>query len=262
MALYAYVKVPPGKGEFFLKRRIFFAKCKKLSPLFFTTGGLVLISFVAYSILSYKFLVFKKIREKIAAPVSELTIAEAQGLVNPLVAGVSTYKNKNFPSEDGGEIDYDLINNWFPTAPIPPVKQSKITHYTLSIPKVRIENAIAEIGGTKVKESLIHYPGTALPGEFGNVVIFGHSILPMFYNPKSYKAIFSLIPTLKKGDKIYIYFDGIEYVYEMFDYKEVKPEEIDVLEQRFDQQTLSLITCVPPGTYKMRGIIRGRLIGF
>ena len=194
------------------------------------------------------------------APISELAIAEAQGLVNPLVAGIFTKRSESFPSEKREAIDYNLINNWFPTAPVSPVKPSKITHYALSIPKVRIENATVEIGGIKIKESLVHYPGTALPGEFGNVVIFGHSILPVFYNPKDYKAIFSLIPTLKKGERIYIYFDGIEYIYEVFEYKEVKPEEINVLEQRFDQQTISLITCVPPGTYKKRGIIRGRLV--
>ena len=260
MALYAYLKIPPGKGEFFLKKKVFFTKCKNLSPFFFTTGGLILIFFVAYSFLSYKFLVFKRVREKIDAPISELAIAEVQGLVNPLAAGVFPNRSETFQSEKREEIDYDLVNNWFPTAPVSPVKPSKITHYTLSIPKIRIENAIVEVGGMKIKENLVHYPGTALPGEFGNVVIFGHSILPVFYNPKNYKSIFSLIPTLKKGERIYIYFDGIEYIYEVFDYKEVKPEEINVLEQRFDQQTLSLITCVPPGTYKERGIIRGRLV--
>jgi sortase A len=260
MVLYAYIKAPPGKGKFFIKKKVFFAKLKNISPFFFVLTGIICLSFVPYSIFSYKILVFEKLREEIIAPISEIKIAEAQGLVNPLVAGVSDQAAETSSLSSQEQIDYDLINNWFPTAPLLPVKPSKITHYTLSIPKLRIKSAVVEIGGTKVKDHLIHYPGTALPGEFGNTVIFGHSILPIFYNPEDYKSIFSLLPTLNKQDKIYISFDGIEYLYEVVSYREVKPAEISVLEQRFDQQTLSLVTCVPPGTYLRRGIIKARLV--
>lgn len=258
MALYSYVKTPPGKGRFFLTRKLFFCRLKKILPLFSLTIGVSLIFVVGYYLAAYKFLIFQKTREKIIAPISELKLAESKGFISPLVAGVSTTATNT--NQKNGEIDYDLINNWFPTAPIPPANPSKITHYTLSIPKLKIDQAVVEIGGTRVKQSLVQYPGTALPGEYGNTVIFGHSVLPMFYNPKDYKTIFSLLPTLKEKDKIVVDYDGISYSYEVFDYQEVKPEEIKVLEQRFDQQTLSLVTCVPPGTYLKRGIIRARLM--
>jgi len=259
MALYAYIKAPPGKGKTFIKKKKFFIKFKKGTPFLLVSGGLISISLVVYYIFSYKLLVLKKAKREIITPISEVTVAEIQGLINPLVAGAFTEeKNSAFKNE---EIDYDLISNWFPTAPIPPIKPSQITHYTISIPKVKIKKAVVEIGGIQVKKSLIHYPGTALPGEFGNVVIFGHSVLPVFYNPQDYKSIFSLIPTLEKGDKIYVFFDGIEFIYEVVSYKEAKPEDVNVLEQRFDQQTLSLVTCVPPGTYLKRGIVKARLVG-
>jgi len=258
MPLYAYIKAPPGKGKIFIKKKKFFIMFKKGSPFFLVGCGLISISLVAYYIFSYKLLVLKKAEREIITPISEVTVAEIRGLINPLVAGAFTEKkNSAFKNE---EIDYDLINNWFPTAPIPPIKPSQITHYTISIPKVKIKKAVVEIGGIQVKKSLVHYPGTALPGEFGNAVIFGHSVLPVFYNPQDYKSIFSLIPTLEKGDKIYVFFDGIEFIYEVVSYKEAKPEDVDVLEQRFDQQTLSLVTCVPPGTYLKRGIVKARLV--
>ena len=57
-----------------------------------------------------------------------------------------------------------------------------------------------------------------------------------------------------------IYFDGVEYTYQVEDYFEVEPEDVRVLEQRFNEQTLSLVTCVPPGTYKKRGIVKARLV--
>ncbi|HUV47009.1 MAG TPA: sortase [Candidatus Bathyarchaeia archaeon] len=258
MALYCYIKVPPGKGRFFIKKYVFFTQVKKISPFFLVCCGLSLVFFVSYSFFSYQVLVFKKSRKRIVAPISELAMAEAQGFVNPLVAGAFTQKSKD-PNQQGEEIDYNLITNWFPTAVIPPVTPSKITHYTLAIPKLKINEAVVEVGGIEVKKTLVQYPGTAFPGEFGNVVIFGHSVLPAFYNPKDYKTIFSTIPTLEKGDQILVSSDGIEFIYEVVFYKEVKPEDIDILEQRFDQQTLSLVTCVPPGTYLRRGIIIARL---
>jgi len=264
MPLYVYLKAPRGKKKIFFKSKAALSrfrdsKFKKILFLSLIPFGFILISSVFYYAFSYKMMVFKKSKEKITAPISEIAVAEAHGLVNPLVAGAFTQKGVDFITVAEKEIDYDLINNWFPTALTPKIKKSRITHYALSIPKLKIENGVVEVGGTKIKESLVHYPGTALPGEFGNVVVFGHSTLPMFYKPTDYKTIFSLIPTLENGDKIHLFFDGIEYVYEVFNYKEVKPEEINVLEQRFDQQSLSLITCVPPGTYLKRGIIRARL---
>ncbi len=259
MSLYTYIKIPPGKGKFYLHKKILLLRLKKASPFFMVGIGLIFLSVLVQSLFSYKFLVLKKTREKILAPISEIAVAEAQGFMNPLVAGVFTPKGT---ATDNQELDYNLINNWFPTAPLPQIKPSKITHYTLSVPEVKIDKAIVEIGGREVKKTLVQYPGTALPGEYGNTVIFGHSILPIFYNPKDYKSIFSLIPTLEKGDEIYISFDGIEFIYEVIAYQEVKPEEINVLEQRFDRQTLSLITCVPPGTYLKRGIITARLVRY
>ncbi len=258
MPLYIYIKIPPGKTRLFIAKKKLWLTFKKFSPFLFIPAGLSLVLLLSQQLLAYQFLIFKKAKERIMAPISEIAIAETQGFTNLLVAGASSQDETK--SNGKKQLDYNLINNWFPTASLPQIKDSKITHYTLSIPKVRIQKAIVEIGGKEIKDALIQYPGTALPGEFGNVVIFGHSILPVFYNPRDYESIFSLIPTLEKGDQILVDFDGIEFSYEVVSYKEVKPEEINVLEQRFDQQALSLITCVPPGTYLKRGIILARLV--
>jgi len=50
------------------------------------------------------------------------------------------------------------------------------------------------------------------------------------------------------------------FKYTVFDYFEVSPDEIDILEQRYDKKELSLITCTPPGTYWRRGIIKAQLV--
>lgn len=157
-------------------------------------------------------------------------------------------------------VDYDQPTNWFPSAPKLPSHPSKITAYNLSIPKLKINRAVVKIGGESLSESLIHYPGTALPGQYGNGIIFGHSILPQFYNPKNYKTIFSTLPTLKEGDEILVDFDGVLFRYLVIKMVEVMPNDVSVLEQRYDNEYLNLVTCVPPGTYLRRLIVQARLV--
>jgi len=41
---------------------------------------------------------------------------------------------------------------------------------------------------------------------------------------------------------------------------EVEPEDLSILEQRFDDSYLTLVTCVPPGTYLRRLVVRARLV--
>ena len=149
-------------------------------------------------------------------------------------------------------------NAWFPTAPQKKVV-TPVNAYTLSIPKLKISNAGVIVAGDDLNEGLVHYGGTALPGEYGTTVIFGHSTLPQFYNPKSYRTIFSILPMLKEGDEIDIAYDGISYKYTVYDLTVTEPSDLSALEQRFDDSYLTLITCVPPGTYWQRLHVFARL---
>jgi sortase A len=110
-----------------------------------------------------------------------------------------------------------------------------------------------------LKKSLIQYPQTALPGQLGNAVVFGHSVLPQFFNPKSYLTIFSTLYKLKQGDEIIINFDKSTYKYIIEEMYEIQPTDFSVLEQRFDNKNLTLITCSPPGTYLRRLVIKAQL---
>lgn len=202
-----------------------------------------MVSFAAGPILFYQVFVSPRFTE-LAKPIpSELVSGQTQAAV---------LGSQNSP-------DMTKVSNWLPNAPSLPSRPSKITHYNLSIPKLGIKDATVEIAGEDLKKSLIHYPGTALPGQFGNAVIFGHSVLPQFFSPKDYKTIFSTLPTLKRKDEVFVNFDGVTYRYVIEEMVEVKPDDISVLEQHYDDSYITLITCVPPGTYLRRLIIRARL---
>lgn len=172
-------------------------------------------------------------------------------LLNPLV------------SEKASETpDLTKASNWFEGGAAPDEFVSgNITFFTLSVPKLKIDNARVSIGGEDLSDSLIQYPGTALPGKIGNSVIFGHSILPIFYDPTSYLAIFSTLDRLKKGDEIYTNYDGVMYRYKVENLFEVKPTDLQILEQDKSDSFLTLVTCSPPGDPRRlkRLIVRARL---
>lgn len=155
------------------------------------------------------------------------------------------------PNTNSPGSDLTNPNAWFPMAPQKKVV-TPVNTYTLSIPKLKIQDAAVTVAGDDLGVSLVHYGGTALPGEYGTTVIFGHSTLPQFYNPKKYKTIFSTLPLMKGGDEIYVTYDGITYTYIVYDLAVTGPSDLSALEQRFDDSYLTLVTCVPPGTYWQR----------
>lgn len=212
----------------------------RVSSLVMAVSGLVILFSVIWPIVSYQ----------------EKSPLKSGNFVSPVI----DEKTESLAAE---AVDYTKASNWFVGgAESADFIASNISYYTLSIPKLKIENATVAIGGEELAEHLIQYPGTALPGKNGNAVIFGHSILPIFYNPKDYLSIFSLLPTLKEGDEITINYDGITYKYEVESMFEVSPTDIQVLDQNKSDSFLTLVTCVPPGDPRKlrRLIVRARIV--
>jgi LPXTG-site transpeptidase (sortase) family protein len=104
-----------------------------------------------------------------------------------------------------------------------------------------------------LRDGVVHYPGTSLPGENGNVVITGHSsYFP--WDPGRFKDVFALLHDVVEGDRIVVYQNQKKYLYEVTEKFEVKPTQIEVLRQK-DTETLTLITCTPIGTNLRRLIV-------
>lgn len=233
MVLYRYIK--KTKNE---KRKTKNSHLRFL-PTLLIIIGLGLFASVAYPVFSYQFFTTSRFQPQFLSPLAD---------------------SVSFPSVVlGEERDLTKVSSWFPRAPEQMKSLSKVTHYTISTPKLKIFEATVKIGGEDLKESLIHYGESALPGEFGNTVIFGHSVLPQFFNPKNYLTIFSTLPTLEGGDEVFVDFDGVEYKYKVYEMVEVDPDDVSILEQQYDNSYLTLVTCVPPGTYWKRLAVRARL---
>ncbi|NMB56925.1 sortase [Candidatus Beckwithbacteria bacterium] len=264
---YCYYKAHlKTESRFQKKQKELLQKFLRVIPNALIIVGATAVMTVFYPMISYQLNASRWNNKKIVAPLTKNELAIDKNLAyqnqNKAEATdpVMAYQQENAPQIV--DFDYTKASNWFsnPEKENKTEKKELVSTYTLSIPKLDIENMKVLINGENLDESLIQYAGTALPGEYGNPVIFGHSVLPVFYNPKNYMSVFSKIPTLKEGDEIFVSFDGIEYKYEVESYHEVEPDEIEVLEQRYDRKTLTLITCVPPGTYLRRGVVLAKLV--
>lgn len=220
---------------------------KKIFALIFFGIGIILLSSALYPILSYQ-LQYSTRFSRIIDPVSS-----------------NLYIEHNILGENNQSgIDYSQLSNWFANSE-KILKSSmnidySVSNYYLTIPKLKIEKAEVVNNSQDLKKSLVQYPKTAPPGQSGNTVIIGHSVLPQFFNPKSYMTIFSTLFKLKQGDEIVIDYDNNQYRYLVEEMFEVKPTELSVLEQQFDGKHLTLITCSPPGTYLRRLIIKAKIV--
>jgi sortase A len=237
MPLYRYVKKEKSSLHHFLyKNRKKIAKVVPVS-LSILGGFLLLASVGQIAIWQWKYSVGLE-KTQIVKPVPDISKVEAK------------------------EQDSDLTkaSNWFPNSHQKNPSGLKASSYKISIPKLKIKDALVVIGSEDLDKSVIHYGGTALPGEFGTGVIFGHSVLPQFFNPTNYKTIFSTLPTLKEGDEVLVNYDGVLYKYVVIGMRVVDPADITVLEQKYDDSYLGIVTCVPPGTYWKRLFVLTKIV--
>ncbi len=145
----------------------------------------------------------------------------------------------------------------------PPDNRLIIPKLNLNVPLVQpsVASLLAE-DWTKVEEDIqeglaegvVHYPGTARPGQAGNFFVTGHS---SYYPwaPGQYKTVFARLHLLEPGDEYYVYYGGDEYRYVVQSKTEVKPSNVDVLDQPTDKRISTLMTCTPVGTTLRRLIL-------
>ncbi len=130
----------------------------------------------------------------------------------------------------------------------------------LIIPKIGVRaplifiNSLSEAEMLKaLQNGVVHYAGTANPGENGNAVFFGHSSND-WWEPGNYKFVFVLLEKLVPGDTYEIHYQSHKYVYKVTNTKVVAPTDLSVLTQT-STPTSTLITCTPPGTSWRRFVV-------
>lgn len=207
----------------------------------FILGGAIIVLYVFFPLISWQ-VFFAKDTLQIKSPIPKSTI------ISVVSAGSSVLK----------PIDSTNAKNWFPSYK-PEEGKKKVPSYTLSIPKLGIENAVVSTENYELAKNLVNYGGKAIPPETGNTVIYGHSTLPYLFNTKDYKTIFATLYKLGINDTFTVNVEGIIYSYRIHSITVVEPEDTSIFSQDKDTSHITLVTCTPPGTTWKRLIVKAKL---
>jgi LPXTG-site transpeptidase (sortase) family protein len=172
-----------------------------------------------------------------------------QMLVNPI------------PKNNGNVLGVSVKNlGDFPAFYVNGQKVASYRDFKLTVPSINLYNSQVLINSNDFEKSLGHLPGTALPGERGNVFVTGHSSLPANIIQSGGKAFFVNLPKIKKGDEIYVETPGQLFTYVVEGIKVVDPKDVSVINPPDNEgRYLTLMTCVPPGYNIKRLIVLARL---
>jgi sortase A len=122
----------------------------------------------------------------------------------------------------------------------------------IEIPRLRLSVVVIEgVDKTTLRRAAGHIPGTALPGESGNVGLAGHR--DTFFRP---------LKDLKIQDEIQVSTMKGLFKYQVVSVKIVEPEDVGVLAPS-GENVLTLVTCYPfyfVGPAPQRWIVRARQV--
>lgn len=124
---------------------------------------------------------------------------------------------------------------------------------TLLIPAIDVEATVYEgIRMRTLDRGPGHWPGSAMPGEIGNVVVGGHRT--------THHRVFRHLDRLVPGDEIVFRDpDGTEHVYVVDRTEIVTPDAMWVVNPT-DTPTATLFACHPPGSTRERIIVFADLL--
>lgn len=126
-----------------------------------------------------------------------------------------------------------------PYAPTP-----EVVHGTLEIPAIGLSQPLYEgVTLTAINRGPSHWPGSAMPGEVGNVVIAGHRT--------TYTKPFWALNELERGDELIFTVDGEQTVYVLDRTEIVYPTDIHIVDQSHER-TATLFACHPRGSARQR----------
>ena len=118
---------------------------------------------------------------------------------------------------------------------------------TIEIPKIGVTKSMYEgITLSTLNHGPGHWPGTALPGSQGNVVIAGHRV--------SHDKPFRNLDKLAPGDQVIMTTDAGRFVYEVTGTDIVYPDALWIADQTADY-TATLFACNPPGSTRQRIVV-------
>ncbi|MBW3573497.1 MAG: class E sortase [Actinobacteria bacterium] len=119
---------------------------------------------------------------------------------------------------------------------------------SIEIPRLGLAAPLNQgISLTSIDRGPSHWPGTALPGDAGNVVIAGHRV--------THSAPFRHIDQLQPSDEVIFTTEGRRSIYRVTGSEVVTPDAMRIVDQTAEP-TGTLFACHPPGSDKYRYVVK------
>jgi sortase A len=128
-----------------------------------------------------------------------------------------------------------------------------VVHGTLALPTIGMEQGLHEgVTLTAIDRGPSHWPGTAMPGQVGNVVVAGHRV--------THTRPFYDLDQLQPGDPlVFTMSDGTIWTYELTNTEIVDPSAMHVVDQT-RESTATLFACHPKHSAAQRIVAHFRLV--
>jgi sortase A len=139
-------------------------------------------------------------------------------------------------------------------APVPEARadEPEVVLGTIEIPAIGIsETMYSGITLTTLDRGPGHWPGTAMPGEWGNVVVAGHRT--------SKTRPFYALDKLVNGDEIVFTTPEGRFVYAVTGTEIVEPSALWITEQTYEHRA-TLFACHPPGSVRYRIAVYAEMV--
>lgn len=221
-----------------------FSKIRKTTGAVIVCAGFLILLYFFFPLISYQ--VFFGSADNLETPVPKYAVVGQNSLTSLIAQGVAHLTT-----------NYNDARNWYPK--IHSYSATSVSSYSLSIPALKIEDAQVSTVDYDLTRHLVQFAGTAIPGQNGTTIIFGHSTLPQWFDPKNYKTIFATLHLIKEGDEITIRVNGVIYTYKIFSVTITAPEDTNIFAQSYNHSYITIVTCTPPGTVWKRLIVRASL---
>ena len=136
----------------------------------------------------------------------------------------------------------------------PKATEPEIKLGSIAIPKLGLDATVYDgVLLTTLSKGPGHWPGTAMPGQLGNVVVAGHRV--------THSRPFRNLDKLAVGDPvIFTLADGTSFTYEVVGSEVVTPEATWIVDQT-RAYTATLFACHPPGSAQERFVVHLKLAG-
>lgn len=127
-----------------------------------------------------------------------------------------------------------------------------VTLGTIEVPRLGLAEPLRQgMTLTAIDRGPSHWPGTALPGELGNVVVGGHRTTKT--------RPFRHLDQLEPGDPVLFSTAAGRFEYRVTGVDVVGPEQLEIVDQTV-AYTATLFACHPPGSAAYRIVVKLQLV--